>query len=101
MIRLRLCKIVQILKKTYKMDNDKIKIESILKQITNNKKIRIDLTDDLFALKILDSFGMLSYILKIEKQFKIQIPTNELIPQNFWTIQNTIKTIKKIKNIKK
>jgi acyl carrier protein len=83
------------------MDNDKIKIESILKQITNNKNIRIDLTDDLFALKILDSFGMLSYILKIEKQFKIQIPTNELIPQNFWTIQNTIKTIKKIKSIEK
>lgn len=83
------------------MDNDKIKIESILKQITNNKNIRIDLTDDLFALKILDSFGMLSYILKIEKQFKIQIPTSELIPQNFWTIQNTIKTIKKIKSIEK
>ena len=83
------------------MDNDKIKIESILKQITNNKHIRIDLTDDLFALKILDSFGMLSYILKIEKQFKIQIPTSELIPQNFWTIQNTIKTIKKIKSIEK
>ena len=101
MIRLRLCKIVKILRETFKMDNDKIKIESILKQITNNKNIRIDLTDDLFALKILDSFGMLSYILKIEKQFKIQIPTNELIPQNFWTIQNTIKTIKKIKSIEK
>jgi acyl carrier protein len=83
------------------MDNDKIKIKSILKQITNNKNIRFDSTDDLFALGILDSFGMLSFILKIEKKFKIQIPTNELIPQNFWTIQNTIKTIKKIKSIEK
>jgi len=81
------------------MDNDKIK--SILKQIISNKNIRIDTSDDLFALGILDSFGMLSYISKIEKKFKIKIPTKELIPQNFWTIENTLKTIKKIKNIKK
>ena len=80
------------------MNNYKNKIIEILNQIKPDKNVIIKPSDDLFALGILDSFGMLSYITSIETEFNIQIPTEELIPQNFWSIESTIETVMKIKN---
>ena len=79
------------------MDNDTKKLTDILDQIKPSQSVAINPNDDLFALGVLDSFGMLSYITSIEAEFNIQIPTEELIPQNFWSIESTIETIGRIK----
>jgi len=79
------------------MDNITQKIVKILKQIKPDLQTTISPSDDLFSIGVLDSFGMLAYITSIERKFDIQISNEELIPQNFWSIEATIKTIERIK----
>jgi acyl carrier protein len=42
--------------------------------------------DDLFDAGIIDSFGVLQLIQKIEQEFSVRIPNDELIAQNLWSI---------------
>lgn len=78
------------------MDNVTQKTYSILEKIKPDAKTIINISDDLFALGVLDSFGMLSYITLLESEFNIEIPTEELIPQNFWSIESTVQTIERL-----
>jgi acyl carrier protein len=78
------------------MDNITKKITDILVQIKPDKETTINLKDDLFASGVLDSFGMISYITFLEEAFNIEIPNEELIPQNFWSIEATIQTIERL-----
>jgi len=80
------------------MDNIESKIYNILEVIQPGCSAKIKPADDLFALGVLDSFGMLSYIESLETEFGVQIPTEELIPQNFWSVEASRKTIEKLKN---
>ncbi len=50
---------------------------------------------NLFSVGILDSFGMLEYISKLEEQFNIEVSNDDLIPQNFWNVEQTAITIEK------
>ena len=43
-------------------------------------------TESLFDCGVLDSFGLLEFITTIEKEFKITIPEDDLVPSNFETI---------------
>lgn len=54
--------------------------------------------DDLFAIGVLDSFGMLSFIMKLEEKFALSIANEELIPQNFWSVEATAETIRRLKH---
>ncbi len=72
------------------------KIMDILVEIKPDKEIVINFKDDLFASGVLDSLGMISYITFLEEAFNIEIPNEELIPQNFWSIEATIQTIERL-----
>jgi D-alanine--poly(phosphoribitol) ligase subunit 2 len=43
-------------------------------------------SESLFDAGVLDSFGMLEFLTSIEKELKITIPDEDLIPSNFDTI---------------
>lgn len=79
------------------MDTIQNKITAILEKISPEANTNIKISDDLFAIGVLDSFGMISYITNLEEQFNISIPQEELIPQNFWSIEATIQTIERLK----
>ena len=42
--------------------------------------------ESLFDAGVLDSFGMLEFLTSIEKELKITIPDEDLVPSNFDTI---------------
>jgi len=44
--------------------------------------------DDLFAKGILDSFGVIVFIEKLEKEFDIRLKSEDLIPQNFRNVDS-------------
>lgn len=80
------------------MDNIESTIYQILDTIKPDQNVKINPSDDLFSRGVLDSFGMLTYIEAIERDFGLQISTEELIPQNFWSVDATKETIMRLKN---
>lgn len=69
------------------------KIRSILEKFDYDKIVNLD--TDLFSAGILDSFGMVEYIVALEKEFGIKLSNDDLIPQNLWSMSATKETIKK------
>lgn len=76
-------------------ENISNKIFSIIEKFNYDKKIKLDSETDLFSAGILDSFGMVEYIVALEKEFGIKISNDDLIPQNLWNISATEQTVKK------
>lgn len=71
------------------MASDEKVIRDYLKElILNLYSISEEPDDDteLVASGIIDSFGIVRLIDEIEKEFKITVPSEELIPQNFCSI---------------
>jgi D-alanine--poly(phosphoribitol) ligase subunit 2 len=73
-------------------------IYAIIAEMRPDNTIAIQPGDDLFALGILDSFGMLSFIVKLEEKFALSIANQDLIPQNFWSVEATAETIRRLKH---
>lgn len=65
----------------------KNKIYEILTDI-NKKCSGISENDDLFAKDILDSLSIAMLIAKIEDSFHIEVDAEDIIPENFTTINN-------------
>lgn len=42
--------------------------------------------EDLFATDVLDSLGMARLIVELEEHFQIEIPIDEITPENFVTV---------------
>lgn len=59
----------------------------MLSEISKQPCEELDPNDDLFAMGVLDSFGMIQFILALEKNFNCTIPQEDLIPQNIWSMQ--------------
>ena len=69
----------------------------LLADISNSERLAaVNDTDDLFDAGILDSFGVLQVIDKIEDKFEISIPNDELVPQNLWSVTAMIELIKRL-----
>ena len=68
-------------------------IYEMLKKIKPDYDVDPQVDTDLFDAGILDSMGMIEFISEIEKGFNIRIPDQDLIPQNFWSIEAIEKTI--------
>jgi acyl carrier protein len=62
-------------------------IRKILSTISNQSCEEIGLNSDLFAAGILDSFGIIEFVFTLEKHFHCIISQEDLIPQNFWSVQ--------------
>ena len=57
------------------------KIEDIL--IENFPDSDVNISNDFFEDGIIDSFGMVSLILALEKEFNISIPGQKVVKENF------------------
>lgn len=62
-------------------------LRKILAETTNFSSENIHLNDDLFANGVLDSFGIIEFVVALEKHYDYHIPPEELIPQNLWSLQ--------------
>jgi acyl carrier protein len=75
------------------------KIIEILKDIGNENNmvgadVGFDLDADLFEMGLLDSFGMIEYLSKLEDCFQIKIGNEDLQPKHLSTINGAEKLIK-------
>ena len=43
--------------------------------------------DDLFKLRILDSFALIEFLLILEEHCGIKVPDSDVLPENFQTIE--------------
>lgn len=62
-------------------------LRKILSDISKRSCEALNPNDDLFAIGILDSFGIIEFVVTLEKHFNCTIPQKDLIPQNLWSIQ--------------
>ena len=64
-------------------------IKYIQEQLLNNElEEDLDSDDDLLGDGILDSLGMMKLILFIETEFKIKVPPQDMVIENFMTVQH-------------
>lgn len=71
--------------------------EFIIKEIAiinDNKEIN-DCDADLLMSEVLDSLGIVTLIGRIEEEYKIEIDADDIIPENFETINSITKLIEK------
>lgn len=68
----------------------------ILSDVSRRSCEDIGVDDDLFAAGVLDSFGIIEFVLTLEKHFHCAIPQDMLIPQNLWSIRAVSDTLSKV-----
>ena len=80
--------------------DEKVTRDYLRELILNLYSVSEELNDDteLVASGIIDSFGIVRAIDEIEKEFKITIPSEELIPQNFCSIAAISNFISRLKD---
>ena len=67
---------------------EKIIYEYILETfLPHNSNQTISFDKDLYQSGIVDSAGLISFLCFIEKEFSITIPDEDLLPQNFCSIE--------------
>ena len=72
-------------------------VRELLAEVASSERIAaLSDGDDLFDAGIIDSFGVLQVIDKIEERFKLSIPNDELVPQNLWSVAAIIGLIKRL-----
>jgi acyl carrier protein len=72
-------------------------IRELLADVSNSERMAaVGDGDDLFDAGIIDSFGVLQVIEKIEDKFELSIPNDELVPQNLWSVAAIIGLIKRL-----
>ena len=77
------------------MNDIEKKIKQVIEEINTNVNVQISLETNFFESDILDSYGMLEFIFKLENKFNIQFFNEDLIIQKFENIENTSQTVKK------
>lgn len=58
----------------------------------------LEFNDPILENGIIDSMGIQMLSAFLEKQFNISVPTDELVPENFETINAVSNLVKKLKN---
>jgi acyl carrier protein len=78
------------------MDIEKTIKEFIISEIMHEKRISSLKNDEpLLEKGIIDSVGLLHLLTFIEERFNVQIPDEEVIPENFETLNKIASFIKK------
>jgi acyl carrier protein len=54
---------------------------------------KVTVTDKLWESKILDSISIVELVVEIENEFSIKVPFNEIVVENFETIELIMKYI--------
>jgi len=60
---------------------------NILSIVSKKPCEELDANDDLFAIGVLDSFGIIEFVVSLEKHYNCTIPQEELIPQNLCSVK--------------
>ncbi len=71
-------------------------LRKILSDTSNRSCDTLNTDEDLFAIGVLDSFGVLEFVVALEKRFNCVIPQDDLIPQNLWSIEAISNTLTKL-----
>jgi acyl carrier protein len=71
-------------------------LRKILSDISKRSCDTLNMDDDLFAIGVLDSFGIIEFVVTLEKHFNCSIPQEDLIPQNLWSIEAISNTLTKL-----
>jgi len=71
-------------------------LRKILSDISKRSCDTLNTDEDLFAIGVLDSFGIIEFVVTLEKHFNCKIPQEDLIPQNLWTIEAISNTLTKL-----
>lgn len=75
---------------------DKLILDYIAKELTNEAlEDDLDSDDDLLGGGILDSLGMMKLILFIEQEFEVKVPPEDMIIENFMTVDHIITYLNK------
>lgn len=71
-----------------------------LLEILENVKPGVDFTNEKNIVEdgIIDSFDIVTIVAQISDEFDIDFPVNEIVPENFNSIEALYATIEKIKN---
>jgi len=69
-------------------------IREFLFDVTNNKKVDLNNDDPLIEKGIIDSMVMLEMIAFIEEKYGIQIEDEEIVPENFDSINKIVAYIR-------
>ena len=68
---------------------NEILLKYIQEQLLNNEmEDELDAQDDLLGDGILDSLGMMKLILFIETEFSTKVPPQDMVIENFMTVQH-------------
>jgi acyl carrier protein len=80
------------------MNAQEVVKDYIVNELTSSQdKQNISATDQLIETGIIDSFGIMSLITFVEETFKIKISSDDLMPENFESIQKIADLVNKIK----
>ncbi len=64
-------------------------IEYIEDQLLSGKSdLKVDPSDDLMGSGLIDSMGMMRFIRFIEEKFEISVPPQDLVLENFMTVDD-------------
>ncbi|MBK9140883.1 MAG: acyl carrier protein [Candidatus Melainabacteria bacterium] len=68
------------------------RVEAVLKSLTPDRELP-GRDEDLFEANYLDSFGVIAFITALEAEFGIAISNDDLLPQNFWSLEATAQLV--------
>ena len=74
------------MKKEANSIEEKLSIYIVENCLPQHNSLILDYGKNLFDAGIVDSAGLISFICYIELEFKIKIPDEDLLPENFSTI---------------
>jgi len=72
------------------MDRKAILTEYVKNEILRNKNAQLDENEDLLSSGILDSLAILQLVAYIDKTFKIQVPDEDVVYENFKSINTLV-----------
>lgn len=71
-------------------------IKYIQEQLLNNEfEEELEVTDDLLGDGILDSLGMMKLILFIETEYSTKVPPQDMVIENFMSVEHIINYLSK------
>jgi acyl carrier protein len=72
------------------MDKTQILLDYVKDELARGRAPNLKATDDLLNAGILDSLGIFQMVTFIEKQFGIQVPDEDVVFDNFYSVEALI-----------
>jgi acyl carrier protein len=69
------------------MDRTQMLLDYVKDELARGRAPNLKASDDLLSAGILDSLGILQMVAYIDKQFGIQIPDEDVVFENFYSIE--------------